>query len=126
MTVEVNILENGKGVEILAYGVVTGKEIVKAHDKIYSKEFLSVQKHHIFDKSKCTKYAVTAEDIKSISELDKNASKINPNIIIAVIDPECLRYSLARLWQTHLNKCVFKTKSFVDRDDAVEWVAKNL
>lgn len=52
--------------------------------------------------------------------------KINPNIIIAVIDPECLRYSLAQLWQTHLNQRVFKTKSFVDRDDGVEWVAKNL
>lgn len=125
MTVEVNIMENGKGVEILAYGVVTGKEILKAYDKTYSKEFLSAQKYQLFDKSKCTKYAVTAEDIKSISELDKSASKANPNIIIAVIDPECLKYSLAQLWQTHVNKHIFKTKSFVNRDDALEWVTEN-
>ncbi len=47
MTVRVNILENGKGVEIVATGVVTGAEIINAHEKIYDKEHLIYQKYHI-------------------------------------------------------------------------------
>lgn len=125
MSVRVNILDNGEGIEILATDVVTGHEIIEAHEKIYEKSHLSNQKYHIIDKSKCTEYVVTAEDIESIAKLDKKASEINPNIVIAIIESESLQFSLTGLWQLHVEDSVFKTKSFTDRNTAVEWIAES-
>ena len=125
MSIKVNILENGEGIEILATGVVTGSEIIHAHEMIYDQTHLHRQKYHIIDKSKCIEYNVSAEDIKSIAQLDKNASTINPNIVIAIIESESLRYSLSELWQKYVENCVFKTSTFADRNDAIEWIAEN-
>jgi len=125
LTIKVNILENGKGIEILASDVVYGYEIIQAHEKIYDEKYLTNQKYHIIDKSKCTEYDVTAEDIETIAELDKKASRVNPNIVMAVIEPERLLYSLTNLWQAHVEKHIFKTRSFANREQALEWIAKN-
>ncbi|MEO1945249.1 MAG: hypothetical protein ABGY11_13190 [Candidatus Thioglobus sp.] len=127
MSIEVNIENNGEGIEIVATGVVTGNEIIKAHKKIYDKAHLSCQKYHIIDKSKCIEYDVSAKDIESIAELDGKASEINPNIIIAIIESESLQFSLTETWQEYLklNKNLFNTKSFTDRNSAIEWIAEN-
>ena len=125
MSIQVNILRNGEAVEIKAFGIVYGHEIIQAHEEIYNEKYLRNQKYHIIDKSKCTEYDVTAEDIASIAKLDKKASIINPNIIVAIIESERLLFSLTKLWQKHVEEYVFKTRSFVDRNTALEWVAEN-
>jgi len=125
MTIEVNVLENGEGVEILATGIVYGYEIIQAHKKIYDEKYLKNQKYHIIDKSKCTEYDVTAKDIEIIAELDKKASKINPNIIIAVVESESLQFSLTKVWQAYVKKYVFKTQAFASRKLALNWISEN-
>jgi len=125
MSIEVNILDDGEGVEILATGIVYGREIIQSHQKIYDDKHLRKQKYHIIDKSKCTEYDVTAKDIEVIAGLDKKASIINPNIIIAVIESESLQFSLTRVWQAYVKKYIFKTKSFKSRDLAIDWITEN-
>ena len=51
MGIKVNILDEGEGVEILASGVVYGREIIEAHSEIYDKKHLSKQKYHLIDTS---------------------------------------------------------------------------
>lgn len=126
MTVQVNVLEDGVGVEILATGVVTGHEIIEAHDLIYDSSHLRKQKYHIIDKTKCTEHDVTAAEIKSIANLDKQASEINPNIVIAVIESGRLQFTLTELWEAQVRGSVFKTKSFTDRQSALEWITQNV
>lgn len=125
MAVEVNLLEDGIGVEIIATGTVTGREIIQAHKKIYDINMLHGQRYHIIDKSKCTEYDVTAHDIEIIAELDKQAAAINPKIVIAIVESESLHFSLTKLWQAHVDDYVFKTKSFLGRGPALEWIDRN-
>lgn len=125
MGVRINILEDGRGVEILAEGVVHGREVIDAHKRIYDERYLKRQRYQIVDKSACTEYAVTAEDIDAIAKLDRKASIVNPDIVIAVIEARGLQFSLTELWQAHLAECTFLTKSFRDRETAVKWISKN-
>ena len=125
MSVKVNILEEGEGIEIIASGVVYGREIIKAHSDIYDNKHLSKQKYHLIDKSKCTEYDVTADDISAIAALDEQASKINPNIVVAIIESETLRFSLTEVWQASVEDFIFKSKSFNDRNAALEWIEFN-
>lgn len=126
MSVKVNILEDGKGVEIIASGVVTGSEILAIQRERYNEARFQKQRYQIIDKSQCTEYNVTYKDIDMISKYDREAAEVNQNIIIAIIESESLQFSLTQLWQTHIHDCALLTKSFKNRDNALKWIEKNL
>ena len=122
MTIHVNYLENGYGIEIIASGTVTGEEIIDAHKEIYKKGTLKKLRYKIVDRTDCTKYQVHPEDIEKIAEMDDEASRINPNLIIAVISTTSLQHGMTRMWQAYMKNNVFITKNFLDRMSADNWI----
>jgi hypothetical protein len=122
MTIQVNYLENGIGIEIIASGIVTGEEVIEAHKEIYNEEYFKKQKYKIVDRTDCTKYQVYPEDIEKIAEMDDEASRINPNLIIAVISTTALQHGMTRMWQAYMKNNVFITKNFQDRISADNWI----
>lgn len=125
MPVQVNLLEDGIGVEILGIGIVHGREIIEAHDEIYPPDHLAQQRYHIIDRSETTKYFVSAEEVKAIAARDIEVAKINPNIIMAIVSPNTGLRTIAELWQVQVED-VFTTKSFSNRRDADKWIAEQL
>ena len=119
MTIQINYLDNG-------IGIVTGEEIIKAHEEIYNDENLRKQKYQIIDRTHCTKYQVYSEEIETISEIDNKASEANPNIIIAIVSPTSLQYGMTRMWQAYINDDCFVTKILTDRKSADKWIKSQL
>ncbi|MCP3851583.1 MAG: hypothetical protein GY694_15265 [Gammaproteobacteria bacterium] len=126
MTIIVNYIDNNTGVEILASGKVTGKEIIHAHQKVYAEDKLANQRYHIIDKSLCTEYDVTAEDINTICQLDKKAAQVNPNIVVAIVESKSLEFSLSEVWQAYVEPFIQHTHSFKHRADAEQWIKESL
>ena len=122
MTIQVNYLENGIGIELIASGIVTGEEVIEAQKEIYNEEDFKKQRYKIVDRTDCTKYQVYPEEIEKIAEMDDKASRINPNLIIAVISTTSLQYGMTRMWQAYLKNNVFITKNFSDRISADNWI----
>ena len=50
MGIRINILEQGRGVEVLAEGVVRGQDIIDAHKIIYDERYLKRQRYQIIDR----------------------------------------------------------------------------
>jgi hypothetical protein len=126
MAIQINYLDNGIGIEILASGIVTGEEIIKAQEEIYNEENLQKQKYQIIDRTHCTEYQVSSEDIERISDIDNRASEVNSYIIIAVVSSTPLQYGMTRMWQAYIKEDRFMTKIFVDRKSADEWIKLQL
>jgi len=126
MAIQINHLDNGIGIEILAAGIVTGEEIIKAQEEIYNEENLQKQKYQIIDRTHCTEYQVSSEDIERISDIDNRASEVNSYIIIAVVSSTPLQYGMTRMWQAYIKEDRFMTKIFVDRKSADEWIKLQL
>ena len=126
MTIQVNYIDNGRGVEVLASGLVTGKELISAHSKIYAADKLSNQRYHIIDKSQCTEYNVTAADIKIIAQLDRQAAQVNSALIMAIVESNTLEYSLSELWQAYVEPFIQHCQSFSNRTDAEQWIRDTL
>ena len=122
MTVQVKYLENGIGIVINASGIVTGEEVIEAHKEIYNEDNFKKRKYKIVDRTDCTKYQVYPEDIVKIAEIDDEASRINPNFIIAVISTTSLQHGMTRMWQAYMKNDVFITKNFPDRTSADNWI----
>ena len=126
MAVQINYLDNGIGIEIIASGIVTGEEIIKAQEEVYNEENLQKQKYQIIDRTHCTEYQVSSEDIERISDIDNRASEVNSYIIIAVVSSTPLQYGMTRMWQAYIKEDRFVTKIFVDRKSADEWIKLQL
>jgi hypothetical protein len=126
MAIQTNCLDNGIGIEIIASGIVTGEEIIKAQEEVYNEENLQKQKYQIIDRTHCTEYQVSSEDIERISDIDNRASEVNSYIIIAVVSSTPLQYGMTRMWQAYIKEDRFVTKIFADRKSADEWIELQL
>jgi len=126
MPVEVNYIDNGNGVEICLIDVVHGHEILKAKKALVEDRlFIGVQ-YQIIDKSNCTEYNVSAEDIEGVTEYDKIIAIINQNFITAIIESKTLQFSLTKLWQNIVRDFEFSNNSFNDRESALAWIVKEM
>ena len=126
MTIKINYLENGAGLEIIASGTVTGSEIIEEHKEIYNAENLKNQKYQIIDRTECKEYLVSNEEVKKIAEIDKKAAETNPNIIIAIVAPTDLQFGISRVWQVYVENSNFLTKVFRERENAENWLKEKL
>ena len=125
MPIQINYIEAGIGVEFIGSGVVTGADIIAANKEIYRNENFYRQKYQLVDRTKCTKYQVSHEEI-IIAEQDKVAAKTNPNIIIAFISTSPLQYGISRMYQAYVGDDGFLTEVFRDRKSAEKWIEEQL
>ncbi len=126
MAIQVNHVNNGKGVEILATGDIYGKDIIEIYPDIYNRDSLHKQRYQLIDRTGCDKYFVSVKDLKAIAKLDNQAAKINPNIIIAIVSPTQVTLDAAEIWKTFIKESSFKTELFNDRNSAIEWIETQL
>ena len=122
MPVQIKYIQGGIGIEFILSGDVTGVEIIAANKEIYYYDNLSQLKYKFIDKSTCTEYCVTGEELKIIAEQDKKASKINRNITVVFVSPTDLQYGMSRMWQVYAAETGFQSKIFNDRKSAEEWI----
>jgi hypothetical protein len=126
MPIQIKYRDGSIGVEFIGSGVVTGTDIIEANKEIYSNKNFSKQRYKIVDRTHCTEYHVSTEEIRIIAEQDKAAAKTNPNIIIALISTTDLQYGISRMYQAYVRDIGFLTEVFRDRKSAEEWVERQL
>ena len=126
MPVQVNYLLDGIIVELLAFGLVTGKEIIDANEQIYSEANLHKMKYKVIDRSGCEKYQVSSEDIQTIAKQDKAASKTNSNITVVFVSTTDLQFGITRMWEAYVEGSGFQSIMFKDRSSADEWVQSQM
>ena len=126
MPIKIKYIDGGVGVEFISSGVVTGADIIAANKKIYRNENFSKHRYKIVDRTKCTKYQASKEEIIIIAEQDKVAAKTNPNIIIAFISTSPLQYGMSRMYQAYVGDNGFLTGVFRDRKSAEKWIEEQL
>lgn len=126
MTVQVNYIDGGIGVEVIATGVVAGDEVIEAYNKIYAPDRLSKQKYQLIDRMQCEKYFLSAGDLKTIADLDKAAAEVNSHIIIAITSPSELMQQAAEIWKSYVKSSHFVTELFTDRASAIAWIEAQL
>lgn len=126
MPIQIKYLDGGIGVEFIGTGVVTGADIIAANKEIYRNENFYRQRYQIVDRTKCTNYKVSHEEIIKIAEQDKVAAKTNPNVIIAFISTSPLQYGISRMYQSYVGDDGFLTELFRDRKSAERWIGEQL
>jgi hypothetical protein len=126
MPVEIKYFNDGYGIELFGKGVVTGQEIYDANIIVYSGDTLLKQKYQIINFANVEKLDVSQEEAVRLANQDIEASRTNPNIVIAVVAALNHAFGLGRMWEAHVNKSDFETMVFRRREEAVAWINKKI
>ena len=125
MPYEIKFTDDG-GVLTNGAGVFTDKDLITSTKQIYrDDEQIRNISYQVWDLSSCERIEVTTDGIVRVSELDKGAFNINPEMRIAVFGQPEVVYGLGRMWQVYACEMSGHEKNchiFRDRDDILKWV----
>jgi len=110
------------GIEAIASNQVSRSDFIDACSEAFNNKNVVKQKYQILDFSQCTDFELSSNDIDSLSRLAINASKINPNIIMAIIAPSDLVFGMSRVYEVYAEESGFKIKVFREKLQAENWV----
>ncbi len=126
MPIDILFVEGGLGVEIIAQELVTGDEIVEANDRVYRHEAFAKLRYQLIDRTNCTDFQVSNEEIEKIAAQDIEAAMTNPHMIMAFVCTTDLQYGITRMYQAHVGERGFLTGLFRDRASAQQWLQDQL
>jgi len=122
MPIEIEYTDDTLGVIFSAVGKVTGKEIIDKQKDVYrSKEFPRLR-YWIVDRSRCTEYDVSTEEVSEIAAIDNEAAHINPHLIMALVAESDLQFGISRMYESQITEKGFTTEVFREREAAERWI----
>ena len=126
MPLEIKDCDGGLGNIIEGRGFVRDQEIIdffKGHLTQDKEKFIKYR-YSLADYTAATKTDVSNESVNFIAELCVEASKVNPDPIVAVAANNDLFYGLARMYEALIYRTEWETMVFRSRKEAVEWIKK--
>ena len=126
MPLRLTYMEDG-GIIAKGDGLLTGSEINEANDKIYeSPDKIKKIIYQICDLTNVSDINISDSELRALSFQDTEASKINPNMLIAVVGEKDITFGLARMWEAFSYDSPFETMVFRKMEDAQQWIREKL
>lgn len=125
MPIKLKLLDNGIGLGFIVKGNISGKELIEAARNVYkSHELFKKNIYGIIDYTSVEKFDVSASDVEKIAELSKEASKIAPYRLIAVVANDDLSFGYSRMWEFLSSEINWERRVFRLKSEAEEWLKK--
>ena len=91
-----------------------------------SEEDVRAVRYSIFDYSEVESIDASVEELRLIAELNKETSRVNPNVLIAQVGPDPLVLDLSRMWQFYVKDLPWESRLFQSRSEAETWIQDRL
>ncbi len=126
MPIKLKYLDGG-GSLLVGTGTLTGREILSAINAVHeTEEKTRAIVFQIGDFRLVEKVDISSMDIRTISERDIRTSKINRQIITAVVAGEDVVFGLSRMWQAYSDNASLTTSVFRSMDEAEQWIKEQI
>ena len=126
MPMSIDYIEGG-GIITRGEGLITGSEIKEINDLIYeSTDKIKKITYQICDLTNVSDFSTSESELRAISLQDKKASKVNPNMFIAVVGEKDAIFGLAPMWEAYSYSSPFETMVFRKMEDAQQWIREKL
>ncbi len=126
MPIERKYLDGG-GSLFVGTGTLTGKEILAAIDAVHeTDEKTRALVFQIGDFRLVEKVDISSTDVRAAGERDIRTSKLNPNLITAVVAEKDIVFGLSRMWQVYSDHPSAITSVFRSMDEAEHWIEEQI
>jgi len=117
------IIENGKGIQHIGSGTVTGEELMSSAATVLKliQEGLKPE-YGLTDLTDVKKFAVSAEEISRNAALNSGISRYLPSVKLAIIAPANDIYGMVRMWLAHIDSPGWTSHVFRRKEEAVAWL----
>lgn len=123
MSYTIEYTADGKGVYRMGEGVVTGAELVEAALSESSDETRARGlRWGLIDLSRVTRLAVTAADLRAISEANLRLASLTPRVVVGVVTGGNGVFSTVQMWQAMAKATGWKIEVFQSRAEAEAWI----
>ena len=102
---------------------INGKELIQAAEDVLGHELFDSISYVINDLLTVTEHDVKASDIFTLSEMDRAAVQINPNVKIAIVTTTLTVQLLASLYDDLMSHSPYPIKIFENLHEARSWVS---
>ena len=126
MPIDIEYTADRIGVIFHATGKGTADDIIKSGESIFRRENFKDLRYWIIDREKCTEYAVGLSAMHEIAKLDKEAAKINPELLVAIVSRTDIEHIRSIIYKAEMIDGGFRTELFHDRESAEHWIQSNL
>ncbi|MDY6951895.1 MAG: hypothetical protein SWE60_10300 [Thermodesulfobacteriota bacterium] len=126
MPLRIIYTEDG-GIIAKGEGIVTGSDIKEINNIIYaSPKHIEEIAYQVGDFTDVTDVFISSSEIEELAIEDKEASAVNPNMLIALVGRKDLIYGLSRMWEAFTDDSPFETMVFRKMEDAQQWIKEKL
>lgn len=117
-------IDDGHGVLHIGSGIVTGGELIEAT----AQELQAVRDglplcYGLIDFTDIERFAVVADEIRSIARLSVAIAGIIGEARVAIIAPQDVAFGMSRMWAGYAHATAWKTHVFRRRPEAETWLA---
>jgi hypothetical protein len=121
-------LAGGLGVSFTGYGVITEEEYVDALTKHLTQDSHKLKKYRycLADWTVVTKMDIPTIAVKRMASLNKSATIVNPDVIIATVADQDSLFALSRMAQTLKDGSDWENEVFRKRQDAEAWIKQRV
>jgi hypothetical protein len=126
MPIEMQDLDGGLGILVTGSGVVTEEEFVVSYKKhlLQDESKFKKYRYHLSDHTAVTKVEVPTKALEVIAKLSKEASKVNPDAVLATVADQDLIYGLTRMFHFLAEETGWEMNVFRLREEAEAWIRK--
>ena len=128
MPIEIKDCDGGIGNLIVGRMIVTDQEYIESLTRhlTQDKEKFSKYRYSLTDLTAATKLNISNETVNIIAQLCIEASKVNPNPIVAIVANDDLIYGLSRMYQSLVDMTEWETMVFRSRNESEEWIKERV
>jgi hypothetical protein len=122
MPIELKFLDKGAGVVYRFKGLVTGKELIKTNEEVFSSpERLRRVTYVVIDQVRLASLNVSIAELLKIARQNSSAAGINSQAVVALIAVSDLALGLSQVWGALTENIPWQTKVFMSEDEAYAW-----
>lgn len=115
------------GVIARGEGVVTGRDLKKLNEIVYaSPEDIKKISYQICDLTRVSELNISSSDVRELSMQDKQASQLNPNMLVALVAEKDVVFGFSRMWEALSDDSPYESKVFRRMEDAHQWIRERL
>jgi len=128
MPIEIKDCDGGIGVILLFRGIVSDQEYLESLKRHLTQDNERFKKYRysLTDLSAITEVNITNETIEHVASLCVEASKINPDPLVAFFANNDTFYGLSRMFETLVVDTNWETMAFRSRNEAVGWIRERV
>ena len=126
MPYTVEVIDNGKGIQHVGSGIVSGGDLMTSAATVLKMVHEGLTPEYaVTDLTHVTDFSVSAEEIARNAALNNEVARRLPRVKVAIIAPADNIFGMARMWQAHMDGSGWVSKVFRNRADALTWLKQS-